>query len=178
MCIIFFESLGIDEVNDVLQLLNNEHLKVQKFNPKNFINKAELIFLQDGWKLLHHAVRLGDLGICNLVIDNIWDKNPEGKSELTPLHCAAWIGNLEVCKMIRNALRLGRSRPLNVLQPFDNFGRSPLYYADRNGHTQLAHWISTNMHIDIISAKGKNCSYELIFVILHHLFALHILVCI
>ena len=171
MCRAFFDSLGINEVNDVLQLLKNEHLKVQKFNPKNFIEKAELIFLQDGWKLLHHAVRLGDLGICNLVIDNIWDKNPEGKSGLTPFHCAAWIGNLEIYNLIRKSLR---STPLKAKHPFDNFERSPLYYADRNGHTQLAKWISTNMHLDIISAKGKNCSHELIFVILHHLFATHI----
>ena len=173
---ILFESLGIYGFIDVLHLLHRVRFHVPKFDPKALIKKAELCKDKDGWKLLHHAVRLGDLGLCKLVIDNIVDKNPEGKSGLTPFHCAAWIGNLEICKLIRKLIRkqLG-SKSLEVQHPFDNFGRSPLYYANRNGHTQLAEWISTNMHFDIISAKGKNCSYELRFVILHHLLASHVL---
>ena len=160
MCRILFNSLGIHEVNHALQLLNNEHLKMQQFNPMNFVRKAELIFIQDGWKLLYHAIRLGDLRICKLVMDNIGDENPEGESGLTPFHCAAWIGNLEICKLIRLQTRF---RPLKEKLPFDDFGRSPLYYADRNGHIQLAQWISNNMDFDIIHAKGKNCSYDLRF---------------
>ena len=148
---ILFEYLGIYGFIDVLQFLQHVHLKVPKFDPKVLIKKAELLTDPDGWKLLHHAVRLGDLGLCKLVIDNIEDKNPAGKSGLTPYHCAAWIGNLKICKLIAEQIRYLslKEKHLN-----DDFGRSPLYYAERNCHIQVAFLlVQGNMHG--MYAEGK-----------------------
>jgi ankyrin repeat protein len=153
-CQILFESLGITHFIDVLQFLHYVHLKVPNFL-KLFINKAEVLIDQQGWKLLHHAVRLGDLRLCKLVIDNTDDKNPRGKLGLTPYHCAAWIGNLEICELIAKQIRF---QPLKAKLLFDHFGRSPLYYAERNGFAELAFlMVQDNMHG--MYAEGKKTEH-------------------
>jgi ankyrin repeat protein len=153
-CRILFECLGITQFIDVLQLLHHVHLKVPNFL-KVFIEKAEVLIDQDGWTLLHHAVRLGDLRLCKLVIDNTDDKNPRGKLGLTPYHCAAWIGNLEICELIASQIRF---EPLQEKRLFDHFGRSPLYYAERNGFTELAFlMVQNNMHG--LYAEGKKTEH-------------------
>ena len=145
LCQILFDYIGIRDTIDVFQFSHYAQATGCLKNPQVFLNNTELLIDQDGWKLIHHAVRIGILEICELIIENIEDKNPGGKAGLTAYHCAAWGGNLEICQLI--------AKHIEETNPTDNDGKTPLYYAKRNGHDQVAEFISDN--IKDKGAKGK-----------------------
>ena len=49
---------------------------------------------------LHYAAERGHLLLCELIIDNLDDKNPKGDWAKTPLHHATENGHFEICKLI------------------------------------------------------------------------------
>lgn len=49
---------------------------------------------------LHFAAECGFLEICEMIMENMEEKNPQNNSWVTPLHEAASEGHLEVCKLI------------------------------------------------------------------------------
>ena len=50
--------------------------------------------------LLHFAAECGFLEICEMIMENMDEKNPKGDWGVTPFHKAAENGRLEVCKLI------------------------------------------------------------------------------
>ena len=48
----------------------------------------------------HLAACRGHLEICQLIIENVKDKNPKDNYGCTPLHLAAWTGRLEIVELI------------------------------------------------------------------------------
>merc|ERR1711862_1011987 len=52
----------------------------------------------------HCAARYGHTKICQLIMDNIGNKNPGDKFGVTPFHIAALYGHTEICKLMMDNL--------------------------------------------------------------------------
>ena len=59
-----------------------------------------------GWTPLHSAAEGGHLPICEMLRQNMPNKNPRDDRGFTPLHWAACYGNLSVCELIINDLQV------------------------------------------------------------------------
>ena len=64
-------------------------------NPKDF-------FLSTA---LHKAARNGHLSVCQLIVENVDDKNPKNSSGRTPLDLATSKNHLGIKKLIQNAIK-------------------------------------------------------------------------
>ena len=123
---------------------------------------------------LHIAAENGYLKICQFIIVNVKEKNPENLSGYTPLHKAAKNGHSEVCEFIlanveeKNPKCNFGTTPLhwaakngllvvcriileNVIDknPSDKLGRTPLHYAATNGNSKICH-----LFLEIIQEKN------------------------
>ena len=87
----------------------------------------------NGWTPLHYAAKDGYSAMCELIINEVNDKNPKSESGLTPLHFAARNGQLSVCQLIINNVQ--------DKNPKDKTGWTPLHYAARNGHFSVCEFI-------------------------------------
>ena len=75
----------------------------------------------------------GHLSICQLIVDNVDDKNPKSNDGLTPLHCAAAYGHLSVCQLIFESV--------DDKNPNDHDGWTPLHWAAFKGHSSVCQFI-------------------------------------
>ena len=162
LCQILFDTLSVSAAINIFSLSYHAHSEgygaAGDFTPiyykmmKTFIEQADLLIDPDGWKLLHHAVRLGIPEVCKIIIEFTKDKNPKGKGGLTPYHCASWSGNLEICQIV--------SKYIPEKNPVDDCERTPLYYAERNGYSQVAEFLSLTSKNDVDKfRKGKESIY-------------------
>ena len=55
---------------------------------------------RNGWTPLHWAAQFGHFEVCELLIANVIERNPEDIRGVTPLHSAASNGHIEVCELI------------------------------------------------------------------------------
>ena len=86
---------------------------------------------------LHLAAKNGNLAVCKLIIENIFDKNPTPSSisdeswmdQSTPLHLAASNGHFSVCELLINSI--------SKKNPEDETGWTPLHSAAQNGHLRV-----------------------------------------
>ena len=86
---------------------------------------------------LHLAAKNGNLAVCKLIIENIFDKNPTPSSisdekwmdRSTPLHLAASNGHFSVCELLINSI--------SKKNPEDETGWTPLHSAAQNGHLRV-----------------------------------------
>jgi len=78
--------------------------------------------------LLHHAAEKGHLLLCELIIDNVDDKNPKANWDTTPLHHAAANGHFEICQLIIDNV--------DDKNPKDWEKNTPLHNAAGNGHIE------------------------------------------
>ena len=92
--------------------------------------------MQDGfpaWTPLHFAANNGHLEICQLIMNNVDDKNPNANwaGEASPYHLAAEKGHVEVCKLFLETL--------TDKNPMDNWEKigTPLHLAIEHGHFQI-----------------------------------------
>ena len=85
----------------------------------------------------HQAARNGHLLLCQLIIDNVNDKNPKDFSRITPLHHAATNGHLEICQLIID--NVGNKNPK------DHLGNTPLHNAAKKGHFEICQLIIDNV---------------------------------
>ena len=68
----------------------------------NFYIKLNFYFFpyRKGETPFHAAVNSGHLKLCEMILDNLTDKNPKNNKGETALHVAAYHGHTEICKMI------------------------------------------------------------------------------
>jgi len=84
---------------------------------------------QDSWNSLHSAAREGQVDVCQMIVDNVRDKNPMNSDGTTPLHVAAEHNQPKICRIIM--------RHLKDMHPIDRWGWSPLHWAVSKGHYEV-----------------------------------------
>ena len=89
----------------------------------------------DVYTPLHLAAENGHTSVCQLIIDNVQEKNPMNRYENTPLHSAAVHGHFETFKML-----FDRAEDKNTIYPM-----APLHFAAWKGHFEIAKLIVDNV---------------------------------
>ena len=98
------------------------------------------------WGLLHAAALDGDLeSFKSLASGNC--RNPRDKMSVTPLHLAASIGHIDICKEI-----LVHEIEKN---PPDDSGLTPLHYAVKQGHLEVCKLLLTNIRKTLPPSRNK-----------------------
>ena len=100
-----------------------------------------------GNTLLHKAATGGHLAICELIIDNLTDKNPEDFNGITPLHWAAHYGHLSICQLIM--------RNCDEKNPKGHMGDTPFYFAARMGQVKICKFFIENLPIDELTIQNS-----------------------
>ena len=110
--------------------------------------------MQDGfpaWTPLHFAANNGHLEICQLIISNVDDKNPNANwaGEASPYHLASEKGHLEVVKLFLETL--------TDKNPMDEPPKrgTPLHLAIENGHFEICQMIISQTTNKSPSLNGK-----------------------
>ena len=99
---------------------------------------------------LHIAASCGHFKICQLIIDNLHDKNPKNNSKITPLHYAAKNGHMEICRLI--------IEDVDAKNPKDLLENTPLHHAAENGHLEICQLIIYD--VDDKNPKNKVEDFE------------------
>ena len=88
---------------------------------------------KDGITAFHMAAGNGCQEICELIIDNLVDKNPEDNKGMTPFHNASEKGHFDVCKIIIKNIYNKNPAALD--------GCTPLHLATKHGHLEIVRLI-------------------------------------
>ena len=96
----------------------------------------------------HFAANNGNLEMCNLIINNIDEKNPKCSTDgNTFLHMAATEGNLAMYQLILDNV--------DDKNPKNNRGDTPFHLAAKNGNIEIC-----KMLLDTFNVLGKNLKIE------------------
>ena len=99
-----------------------------------------------GRTAFHSAAYNNCLNLCQVIIEELQDKNPGDSDGATPLHYAALRGHLEICQLISTSVQ--DKNPGNII------GYTPLHYAAKNGHYNVCSLI-----MDLVDNKNpSSCS--------------------
>ena len=96
---------------------------------------------------LHIAATGGHLAICELIIDNLTNKNPKDFNGITPLHWAAHNGHLSICQLIM--------RNCDEKNPKGHMGDTPFYFAARMGQVKICKFFIENLSIDELTIQNS-----------------------
>ena len=94
---------------------------------------------QFGFTPLHYAAKDGHVQVCQLILAQVRDKNPEAIGGWTPLHSAADNGHLEVCRLIVSLLTRNKN-------PADDEGETPMDRAALGGHKAIVDFLKSSMN--------------------------------
>ena len=98
-------------------------------------------FQLNGFTPLHAAATNGHLINCQLMIENLSDKNPKtgGGDSTTPLHIAAIEGHFKVFKLFFESAQ--EKNPLNSFNGSHHSGTTPFHHAAFFGHLDICQHI-------------------------------------
>ena len=118
-------------------------------NHVKMVYKKKFMFLKSARPYpFHFAAELGLLEICEMIMENMDEKNPKDHWGYTPLHRAAENGRLEVCKLIVGNLQCDKEmckRYQCDKNPKNDNYFTPLHMAGMNGHLQVCKLIIENI---------------------------------
>ena len=109
---------------------------------------------------LHFAAENGFLEICEMLMENMNEKNPKNNASRTPLHLAAEKGHFEVCRLIVENVQCDHDLKKNNGYPceinhIDHYRFTPLHIAAMKGHLQIC-----NLIIKHVCDKNPMGSYN------------------
>ena len=135
---VFKSTNAISVANIILGAAELGHLGVYQLVTEKWDKNPPSTFTTP----LHKAAGRGHLSVCQFIIKNTMNKNPEICSGptvgWTPLHFAARSGHVEVCRLI-----IKHAREANPETPN---GLTPLHYAARYGHFEVCKLIVENVY--------------------------------
>ena len=117
-------------------------------NVKTVYKMGGIFNNQDRPNPFSFAAKKGFLEICEMIMENMDEKNPKGDWGVTPLHRAAENGKLEVCKLILENLLCNREmckRYQCDKNPKNDNYFTPLHMAGMIGHLEVCKLIIENV---------------------------------
>jgi len=94
-----------------------------------------------GWTAFHSAAFNNHLKLCQVIVQELKNKNPGNSAGLTPLHFAAYGGHLEICQLILKTVQ--------DKNPGEKKGGTPLHSAASMGHYNVC-----NLILDVVDDKN------------------------
>ena len=105
---------------------------------------------------LHLAAKNGHLSVCQLIVENVDDKNPEDNYGRTPLQFATSRHHLDIKELIENAIEYLKSRmPKNTNFKIEYINKN----IEANINITLFAWVIENLvknAVDAIKGKGES----------------------
>ena len=143
-----YSNLPDASIRKFLHKFDSDQSEVMAIHVKMVYKKRSIFPKSDRPYPFHFAAEFGLLEICEMIMENMDEKNPKDDWGVTPLHRAAENGKLEVCKLIVESLLCDKvmckryqcdKNPKNV-----NYF-TPLHMAGMNGHLQVCKLIIENV---------------------------------
>ena len=120
---------------------DGDRLFLIKAMTKNMENKNPVLFpVLFGNTFLHSAAKIGDLEVCQYLLEKLEDKNPRNAYDKnTPLHVASKMGHFSICQLIINNIE--------NLKPVNRKGKTPFDLAEEAGHKDICNLIESAIEI-------------------------------
>ena len=135
-----YSNLPDASIRKFLRKFDSDQSEVMAKHVKMVYKKSSMIPNFDRPYPFHFAAEFGFLEICEMIMENMDEKNPKGDWGVTPLHRAAENGKLEVCKLIVENLQCDKEmckRYQCDKNPKNDHNFTPLHMAAMNGHLQV-----------------------------------------
>ena len=143
-----YSNLPDASIRKFLRKFDSDHSELMAIHVKMVYKKIFMIPNLDRPYPFHFAAECGFLEICEMIMENMDEKNPKGDWGLTPLHLAAENGKLEVCKLILKNLQCDKKmckRYKCDKNPKNVYDFTPLHMAAMNGHLEVCKLIIENI---------------------------------
>ena len=92
-----YSNLPDASIRKFLRKFDSDHSELMAIHVRMVYKKIFMIPNLDRPYPFHFAAECGFLEICEMIMENMDEKNPKGDWGVTPLHRAAENGKLEVC---------------------------------------------------------------------------------
>ena len=143
-----YSNLPNASIRKFLRKFDSDQSEVMA-NHVKMVYKKRFMFLKSARPYpFHFAAELGLLEICEMIMENMDEKNPKDHWGYTPLHRAAENGRLEVCKLIVGNLQCDKEmckRYQCDKNPKNDNYFTPLHMAGMNEHLQVCKLIIENI---------------------------------
>ena len=143
-----YSNLPDASIRKFLRKFDSDQSEVMA-NHVKMVYKKRFMFLKSARPYpFHFAAELGLLEICEMIMENMDEKNPKDHWGYTPLHRAAENGRLEVCKLIVGNLQCDKEmckRYQYDKNPKNDNYFTPLHMAGMNEHLQVCKLIIENI---------------------------------
>ena len=143
-----YSNLPDASIRKFLRKFDTDQSEIMANHVKMVYKKRSTFPKSDRPYPFHFAAECGFLEICEMIMENMDEKNPKGDWGVTPLHRAAENGKLEVCKLIVENLLCDKemcNRYRCDKNPKNDHYFTPLHMAGMNGHLQVCKLIIENV---------------------------------
>ena len=148
-----YSNLPDASIRKFLRKFDSDQSEIMANHVKMVYKKRSTFPKSDRPYPFHFAAECGFLEICEMIMENMDEKNPKGDWGVTPLHQAAENGKLEgaqleVCKLIVENLLCDKemcNRYRCDKNPKNDHYFTPLHMAGMNGHLQVCKLIIENV---------------------------------
>ena len=144
----FYSNLPNTSIRKILRKSNSSQAFILADNVETVYKMGGIFNNQDRPDPFYFAARKGFSEICEMIMENMEEKNPKDECGITPLHQAAEYGELEVCKLIIENVQCDKEickRYQCDKNPNNDINFTPLHMAAMNGHIQVCKFIIENV---------------------------------
>ena len=146
----FYSNLPNTSIKRILRKFDSSQALILAYNVKTVYKMGGIFNNQDRLNPFSFAAKKGFLEICEMIMENMEEKNPKDKygHGVTPLHQAAEYGELEVCRLIIKNIQCDEEKCKTYQcdkNPNSDCNVTPLHKAAMNGHLQVCKLIIENI---------------------------------